>query len=45
MDTYEYSFKPTQPIKKGTTTKVGVAGSGNLEVIIKPNPKTEETQS
>lgn len=44
MDTYEYSFKPTQPIKKGTTTKVGVAGSGNLEVIIKPNPKTEETQ-
>lgn len=44
MDTYEYSFKPNQPIKKGSTTKVGVAGSGNLEVIIKPNPKSAETK-
>ncbi|WP_347252200.1 biotin-independent malonate decarboxylase subunit beta [Legionella sp.] len=44
MDTYEYTFELARKIKKGAVTKVGVAGSGNLEVIIKPNTHSIQTQ-
>ncbi len=44
MDTYEYSFKLTKTLKSGSTTKVGVAGSGNLEVVIKPDANAEQTK-
>ncbi len=44
MDIYEYTFKPSKALKKASTTKVGVAGSGNLEIIIKPHQNNEETK-
>lgn len=34
----------TKKLKKGPVIKVGVAGSGNLEVIVKPNARAEQTQ-
>lgn len=37
MDTYDYSFTLKDSLKPGPVTKVGVAGSGNLEVLIKVN--------
>lgn len=36
MEKYEYKFEVSKQLNKGPTTKVGVAGSGNLEVVIKP---------
>jgi acetyl-CoA carboxylase carboxyltransferase component len=44
MDTYHYTFSLTKKLKKGPVSKVGVAGSGNLEVVIKPNPASKATQ-
>jgi malonate decarboxylase beta subunit len=44
MDTYEYRFKLTKALKLGATIKVGVAGSGNLEVVIKPDANAEQTK-
>lgn len=42
MDTYEYTFTASQKLKSGPVTKVGVAGSGNLEVIITPCNQSNE---
>ncbi|CEG60634.1 Acetyl coenzyme A carboxylase, carboxyltransferase subunit beta (fragment) [Legionella micdadei] len=44
MDTYEYTFALEKKLKNGAVTKVGVAGSGNLEVIVKPNTQTKQTR-
>jgi len=44
MDTYEYSFKLNKTLKAGLITKVGVAGSGNLEVVIKPDSNIQGTK-
>lgn len=41
MDIYKYSFKLNKQIQKNLPTKVGVAGSGNLEVVIKPSASDE----
>lgn len=43
MDQYQYTFYLSNQLKKGPITKVGVAGSGNLEVIIKPLTSTNKT--
>ena len=43
MDTYEYRFKLSKQLKEGSITKVGVAGSGNLEVVVKPVKDSSET--
>ncbi|HAU1275204.1 TPA: biotin-independent malonate decarboxylase subunit beta, partial [Legionella pneumophila] len=37
MDTYQYTFSLPKKLQISPMIKVGVAGSGNLEVIIKPN--------
>ncbi|WP_133128842.1 biotin-independent malonate decarboxylase subunit beta [Legionella nagasakiensis] len=44
MDTYTYTYLLEKQLKKGQAITVGVAGSGNLEVIVKPasNPKQTE---
>lgn len=39
METYQYTFNVAKKLKTGPVTKVGVAGSGNLEIIIQPNSK------
>jgi malonate decarboxylase beta subunit len=44
MDTYQYIFDVEKKLKTGPITKVGVAGSGNLEVIIKPNSNAKKTE-
>ncbi len=44
MDSYKYNFSLRKTIKKKQTIKVGVAGSGNLEVVIRPHQNPEETQ-
>lgn len=43
MDSYEYTFALSKTIKKEQTIKVGVAGSGNLEVVLRPHHNPEET--
>jgi len=44
METYEYSFILTKQLPSGAVTKIGVAGSGNLEVIIKPGAESNLTK-
>jgi malonate decarboxylase beta subunit len=43
MDKYEYTFSLQKQLKQAPIIKVGVAGSGNLEVIIKPTSNMEQT--
>jgi len=43
MDKYEYIFVLQKQFKKDRITKVGVAGSGNLEVVIKPLNREQTT--
>jgi len=43
MDTYQYTFSPAQKIKENPRIKVGVAGSGNLEIIIQSNSQPKQT--
>lgn len=43
MDKYEYNFTLTNELKPGETIKVGVAGSGNLEVVIQPLKNLNQT--
>jgi malonate decarboxylase beta subunit len=43
MDTYHYTFPLKQTLPKGQTIEIGVAGSGNLEVIIQPGSNLSET--
>ncbi|AHE67594.1 biotin-independent malonate decarboxylase subunit beta [Legionella oakridgensis] len=44
MDTYTYTYPLEKPLKKGQAITVGVAGSGNLEVIIKPGSDSKRTE-
>lgn len=44
MDIYEYTFDLPKKLKKNQVIKVGVAGTGNLEVIIKPVTHTTQTK-
>ena len=44
MDQYQYTFSLQKALKESPITKVGVAGSGNLEIIIKPNTDSKQTQ-
>ena len=44
MDTYEYTLTLEKKLPLGPVTKVGVAGSGNLEVIIRPNVDSGQTK-
>ena len=37
METYTFTFHPKKPLKKSPLIVIGVAGSGNLEVVVKPN--------
>ncbi|HAU1152398.1 TPA: biotin-independent malonate decarboxylase subunit beta [Legionella pneumophila] len=43
MDKYQYTFSLPQKLQISPMIKVGVAGSGNLEVIIKPNSDFDKT--
>ncbi|HAT8729178.1 TPA: biotin-independent malonate decarboxylase subunit beta [Legionella pneumophila] len=43
MDKYQYTFNLPQKLQISPMIKVGVAGSGNLEVIIKPNSNFDKT--
>lgn len=43
MDTYRYKFNLKQHLPHHSLIEVGVAGSGNLEVIIDKNPHPDET--
>lgn len=43
MDTYQYTFSLPKKLQISPMIKVGVAGSGNLEVIIKPNSDCDKT--
>lgn len=43
MEHYEYVFKLQKQLNPGSITKVGVAGSGNLEVVIKPLSDRDQT--
>lgn len=43
MDKYEYRFNLKKQLKERPITKIGVAGSGNLEVIITPISNAEQT--
>ncbi|HAT2094580.1 biotin-independent malonate decarboxylase subunit beta [Legionella pneumophila serogroup 2] len=43
MDKYQYTFSLPKKIQISQMIKVGVAGSGNLEVIIKPNSDFDKT--
>jgi len=43
MDTYRYTFTLKHSLKKERVIKVGVAGSGNVEVLVKPHPAKEHT--
>lgn len=44
MDTYHYRYTLKKNLKEGPVSKVGVAGSGNLEVIIEPHHELTSTQ-
>lgn len=43
MDSYEYRFKLKDEIKPRPLIRVGVAGSGNVEVLVNANPDLRET--
>ncbi|HHL3493370.1 TPA: biotin-independent malonate decarboxylase subunit beta [Legionella pneumophila] len=43
METYKYTFNLQKKLNKGPVIKVGVAGSGNLEIIIKPDKTLDKT--
>lgn len=43
MDTYHYKMNHDKAITKADCIKVGVAGSGNLEVIVEPHDKESQT--
>ncbi|HAT6977826.1 TPA: biotin-independent malonate decarboxylase subunit beta [Legionella pneumophila] len=43
MDKYQYTFNLPQKLQISPMIKVGVAGSGNLEVIIKPSSDFDKT--
>lgn len=43
MDKYQYTFSLPKKLQISPMIKVGVAGSGNLEVIIKPNSNFDKT--
>lgn len=43
MDKYQYTFSLPKKLQTSPMIKVGVAGSGNLEVIIKPSSDSDKT--
>lgn len=43
MEQYEYIFNLDKTLEQGPIIKIGVAGSGNLEVLIKPADAQEQT--
>ncbi|STX29758.1 acetyl coenzyme A carboxylase, carboxyltransferase subunit beta [Legionella beliardensis] len=43
MDKYDYSFALEKQLKPGQIIKVGVAGSGNVEVVIQPTQDLNQT--
>lgn len=43
MDTYNYRFTHQKTLKKADCIKVGVAGSGNLEIIVEANGSAHQT--
>ncbi|MFJ1268072.1 biotin-independent malonate decarboxylase subunit beta [Legionella lytica] len=43
MDTYQYTFNLEKKLPATPVVKVGVAGSGNLEVLIKTNTNSKQT--
>ena len=44
METYTFTFHLKKTLKKSSLVVVGVAGSGNLEVVVKPNSEPLQTQ-
>lgn len=43
MDKYQYTFSLPKKLEISPMIKIGVAGSGNLEVVIKPNSDLDKT--
>jgi malonate decarboxylase beta subunit len=44
MRTYQYTYPTQKKVAPKMTVKVGVAGSGNLEVIVRSSPNTEQIE-